>query len=71
MNDTWDSDDVKIKTSSIRHKCCECGKVFLHVGQYAYKHTVGSRHFFFCGWNCMRKWEKAHGDSWSKTSTGW
>jgi len=46
-------------------KCKVCGKSFIMPSQeYVYKAYEGKesdrRRIFFCGWTCMRQWEKAH-----------
>ena len=42
--------------------CCEwCGKNFYTLNPTAWtyrKKTPASRILYFCGWNCMRAWEK-------------
>ena len=41
-------------------KCSECGRVFIVAdsGAYRYKKNVGNRLRYFCGWSCMRSYEK-------------
>lgn len=46
------------------YKCAQCGKEFWFDGdEYIYKKNVkngkeNSKVLNFCGWNCMRKFEK-------------
>lgn len=39
--------------------CYLCGKEFLYTGcEYIYRRQNKGKRLLFCGWNCMRKWEK-------------
>lgn len=48
------------------HTCDICGKEFYFNGEtYLYKKVTGegkkTKTHYFCGWNCMRKYEKSIG----------
>ena len=44
------------------HKCYVCGTVIkrMYWDEYIYKKNIGKKNkqVFFCGWNCMRQYEK-------------
>ena len=48
------------------YKCAKCGKVFYwtNIESYIYKKSTTRltsnkpKTIYFCGWNCMRKYEK-------------
>lgn len=55
----------KDKYNPIFKTCAVCGKLFILPSQeYVYKkykgHGTNQRRVFFCGWTCMRQWEKEH-----------
>lgn len=46
--------------------CAACGKDFyvFNLEDYIYRRKLGRKEqggtVYFCGWNCMRAWEKTH-----------
>ena len=47
-------------------ECAECGKKFYNtaIEQYIYKkYKPGRGIAYFCGWNCMRKYEKKRAEA--------
>ena len=55
----------------VSFKCATCGKHVerMYMDEWIFKRSYGKQHVktaWFCGWNCMRKWEweqevKKHG----------
>lgn len=44
------------------HKCAVCGTIIkrMYWDEYIYTKKIGkhNKQVFFCGWNCMRQYEK-------------
>ena len=54
-----------------KYKCFQCGKEFYNnnMKHYMFKQKInrGSKTIYFCGWNCMREYEKERDlQSWMK-----
>lgn len=43
--------------------CDVCGKDFvvLDAGSYVYQKYYNNKHYYFCGYNCSRKWQREKG----------
>ena len=53
------------KAAPVYETCGSCGKKFYIPNKdawvyhrYAYRKSRENGHIWFCGWNCMRAWEK-------------
>lgn len=40
-------------------KCAICGKKGYKNGRWLYRRSVNQKNIYFCGYNCMRKFDKA------------
>lgn len=54
---------VRIIDSSFYPKCKNCGEhvVAVCLNDYVYKMKYRNNTIYFCGWNCMRKWQRERG----------
>ncbi len=58
--------DMKNKIKKLEHytRCANCKRVFCNehydMGRYAYTTCVSGKKLYFCGFNCMIKFEREH-----------